>query len=484
MLLLPLLLVACESTVKISVDDTGRPDTDTDADADTDADTDADADTDTDTDTDTFLASEADVVLYGEDRQDGTGNGGLASAGDITGDGAPDLLAAAQGRSVGGGTYNGQAYVIALPAPGEASITTSRTLIDGVTDYSGFGSSVSAAGDVDGDGSDDILIGAHGESTAYIFHGPLPEGRMTADDAELALGTTGANDYTATLVGFAGDIDGDGLDDVIVNALQGPGGDALGAVYINLAASNIGYAPVGDDALVITGAESRGRVGGTPATTADLDGDGQLDLVVTGFDSGAGIFYGPLGAGERTLADADGWLAREAQLDFTGSALAADDFDADGYADLAIGAPAAIDAGLGSGAVFLAFGGDRLSGEHALADGGRLNGAEGDYTGVRLASPGDIDDDGVADLLVGAIYRDSGADRGGGAWLVHGPLTTEHRLLGGDDTDYIGDIAWGQLGTTLGGVVDFDADGALDIALGAFAGDQPGHGAIYLFSGG
>ena len=178
--------------------------------------------------------STADAILLGEVGDDGAGIS-VSTAGDIDGDGHDDILVGAYAHDAGG-TNAGAAYLLYGPVYGslDLSAADAKYIGEAPSDYAGY--TVSAGGDLDGDGLDDLVVGAKREGSggyhagaAYLIYSAVPgDVDLSLSDSKL-IGEE-ASDAAGYAIAQAGDVNGDGYDDLLVGAL----GNGNGAAYLML----------------------------------------------------------------------------------------------------------------------------------------------------------------------------------------------------------------------------------------------------------
>ena len=215
--------------------------------------------------------------------QAGSQAGSVVGGMDANADGLADLVVSAPGADASG-SLQGEVYLLLDPLGGTGALADADVVLTGSMDDASFGRSIAVGGDVDGDGYQDLLIGAPGfalggvadAGAAFLLQGPLTTSGVGATLAATAVyGETAGNQY-GTTVAWAGDPDADGTSDVLVGAIEE---DTVGAAYLYRAveagswfAGERGYRMGGD-----TLSEDIGRgIGGV----GDIDGDGLDDFVI------------------------------------------------------------------------------------------------------------------------------------------------------------------------------------------------------------
>jgi len=489
-------------------------------------------DGDIDLDTGTGTGPDGVTRFVGDDAWDLSGQS-VSSAGDVNGDGYEDFLIGAHQANPAGGAGAGETFLVfghggawadtdfndAFP-----STTAIRIFGDDENDDSGF--AVSWAGDVNGDGYEDFLIGApeadpaggagagetylvfgHGGPWADIdFNGAVPSTtaiRIFGDDE---------GDNSGVSVSTAGDVNDDGYDDFLIGAnhAEQPGGTWAGETYLVFGHAGAwadidfnGAVPAAT-AIRILGDDGLDGSGVSVSSAGDVNGDWYDDFLI-GADGADGP--GGLDTGESYLVF--GHDGAWANIDLSGAAPAttavrifgddifdnsghsvssAGDVNGDGHGDFMIGAYHANPAGgADAGETYLVFGhGDPwadIDFDGAVAPGTaiRIFGDDAsDRSGTSISWAGDVNNDGYSDLLIGA----PGADPGGGAdagetYLVFGHTGTWSNMEFNSGVAppaairIFGDDASDVSGRTVSQAGDVNNDGFGDLLIGARDADPP-----------
>ena len=428
-------------------------------------------------------------ILAGIDTGDYSGRS-VSSAGDVNGDGYDDLIIGANRADPNGDNQAGETYIVygGASAPGRGGVLdlsmldgTNGFILTGIDAYDRSGSSVSSAGDVNGDGYDDLIIGAYygadnyaGET--YVIYGgasaPGTDGVLDRSDLDGSNGfiLTGINaaDQSGFSVSSAGDVNGDGYDDLVIGASHAdPNGGNSGETYVIYGGANApGTAGVldlsdldGSNGFILTGIDGADVSGWSVSSAGDVNGDGYDDLVIGAWgadpngDSGAGetyVVYGGANApgtrGRFNLSMLDGTngfiLTGIDVRDYSGiSVSSAGDVNGDGYDDLIIGANRADPNGdINAGETYIVYGGASAPGSDGVLDlsslvldgstGFIVNGIDArDYSGSSVSSAGDVNGDGYDDLIIGAREADPNGDNAAGeTYIIYGGATGTESL--------------------------------------------------------
>ena len=364
----------------------------------------------------------------------------LAELQDIDADGVTDLIVA---DDPGGPAGTGAVYVYS---------GASGALLHQFSEGAGgrFGYAIADAGDVDADGTHDIIVGRPGASTAYVYSGAAGTSLLTL--------TAPGTELAGVAVASAGDINADGHGDLLVGAQHASlNGANAGRVYIFSGAD-------GSVLRAIDGSVAGDLFGTATDSVPDIDGDGVPEHAIGASDAGkwndGGVW---LYSGSGTLM----WrfLAPKPDAEFgTFFVAGIPDVNGDGKADVYVGDFAATTTASASGRVYL------LSG----IDGSVIRTIDGQSAKDGLGpgrEAGDLNGDGVGDLVVGSYSSRDGVANGG-----------RFDVFSGNDgarlATVVGTVAGAQLGFDAIGLGDVNADGVPDVAVSAAIGN-----AVYVISG-
>jgi hypothetical protein len=442
------------------------------------------------------------VWVYESDQVNSNLGLGVSTAGDVDGDGYDDVIISSESYP-NPDSYGGRAWVF-RGSPDGLSTEADWILTPMHQWTSGLGDSSSTAGDVNGDGYDDVIVGVIGhypEASAYIYHGSVT-GLSIIPDAVITSGC-GANMF-GDFVANAGDINGDGFDDVIVGAnhsCRDPGGAAF--VYYG--------SPTGVPTLpdwVVEAETVVGDVGRGVGPAGDVNGDGYDDIIVGDMhfdngvkgDGGAFVFYGsPNGlkdcGGNCTRLDAD-WTFVGENRGFLGfRVFTAGDLNGDGFSEVVVGEPGYWD-GIYAGGAYVFYGS-----ETGLKDcGGFCLPGDADWTfrchqgeaevGRAVATAGDVNTDGYDDLIVAAPFYQDDEEWEGWVFVFLGSGSGLVECAGNCmpwDADWSveSNNEYAFFGHSVRTAGDVNGDGADDIVIGApdYTVEIDEEGAAFVYHG-
>ncbi|MCP4712199.1 MAG: hypothetical protein GY869_26550, partial [Planctomycetes bacterium] len=397
-----------------------------------------------------------DVILEGEQALDVFHES--SGAGDVNGDGYDDVI-------VSSSTCDGNAGRSYIYFGGSDMDSVVDVTLYGESGWNYFGNSLAGAGDVNGDGYADVIVGARGYNMntgrSYIFFGGssmdnVPDLIFNGEDAENVFGSA---------VAGAGDLNGDGYADVIVGASGY--NQAAGRSYIYYGGIDMDN----DSDLTLDGETEGDGFGKSVAGAGDLNQDGYVDVIVgapwyNDYTGRSYIYFG----GDNPDSDFDLTLDGEGVLNYFGMSVAgAGDVNDDGCADVIVGAPWYIQA---TGRSYIYFGG---SGMDPIADitldgEGVLN-----YFGMSVAGAGDVNNDGYDEAIVGApgFYNTTGR-----CYTYFGGSSMDSVI----DLTFQGEYTWNMFGSSVAGDLDLNGDGYDDVIVGA-NGHHSYNGRVYVYFG-
>ena len=409
------------------------------------------------------------VVQWGS--TDALAGWSVAHAGDVNGDGYADVLVGAPDASNG---QSGEGLVFVHYGKDGGMDPVPDVVLEMNQVGAGFGTAVRTAGDLNGDGYADVVIGApgafSGAGRAYVFMGG-PAGLSTMPALTLNIGP-GAQFGAA--VSTAGDVDHDGFSDVIIS---GPGAGQV-RLYRGSAAGLIAT-----PALVINDPQPGSGFGSALATAGDVNGDGFSDIIigapeyVSGGVRGAayihhGSLTGPSATPDRTL------IGNQNNCRFGTSVAGAGDVNGNGFSDVAIGADRWASGQADEGAVFVHYG--SAAGVQATGFTTLQSNVVGARMGYCVAEGGDINGDGYADIVAGTPFFD-GALSGQGRVYVF-PGRPGGPALAGELQN--AQVTGARMGWSVAGGGDTDGDGFSDVLAGAPYRQGAGNeGALWVMRG-
>ncbi len=457
--------------------------------------------------------------------------GTSTAAGDFDGDGRMEIAVGAPGAAApGGAPHRGAVYVFeddvfdSLP-PDTPAADVAALVIRGRTEHGRFGM-VLAAGDVDGDGIDDLLVGAPEADVegrvacgaVFVFRGGMSATWGDGPDESVSFvlsGTTSGDRLGSSL--FLGDVDGDGAPELLVSAPRAGHPRWSGIVYVlrsDVLGDATGQMTVSQLAHASVAGGNRGDALRGLAV-GDVDGDGRAEVIV-------GAYHGDPAAGERTDAGvvhvleserlspgervvlpaagatAPGTIGGPERSGFFGGAIAVGDVDSDGVDDLVIGAYASRAGGKkieATGEVYLLVGGQELNGEAIDLRRSGIAKFESrsrwDLFGLPILVA-DLNGDGADDIIISAQFADSpgkSREKCGEVYIYRGSLRSVVAAKAGGvelaDVVIVGAEEQGAFGGSLL-ALDAVSGTGVDLVIGApdaaSSSGEPRAGKLYAVS--
>jgi len=427
----------------------------------------------------------------------------ITAGGDFDADGFTDFAAGAPSSN-----SNGQVFMVG----GDSLIEPDAgwtTVFSGAESAEQFGYDLAQVGDVNGDGFDDLLVGARGNDllgqnagAAYLFFGQESGWDTEVSGSDASASFLGENTYArvGTSLAAGGDMDGDGFAELLIagqlNTYEDDDEDkGTGRVYVVYGGDSAWAqnTSIADADAAFDGPTSYAYAGRSLAS-GDFDGDGTRDLAVgapyaNSYKGGTYVMSHGDGrfSGSGELDDASVSLSGDSTYDTFGWTIAAGDITGDGVDELIVGSPLADDSYDEGGSVHIYEGAaDFFDGDPEVLT--TLHGAwDDEQLGTGLDAGPDVNGDGIGDLVVGSIqsYKRL-VTKGGRSWLVHGRDASEWPsvfqiedasavVYGNSVNDYVGDANV---------LADLDGDGRAELLVGTGyfeVGDNKDAGAIFVF---
>jgi hypothetical protein len=380
-----------------------------------------------------------------------------------------------------------------------------------LNDYDYFGAAVAHIGDLDGDGVNDVAVGAPGDDkdpeswknsgAVWILFlkddGSVKKTQKVSSTAGGLKAELDPSDDFGHGVAGLGDFDGDGTPDIAVGARRDDDGTGnAGAIYILLMSPNGTVKETHKISSEAGGFEGELKnsdyFGTSVAALGDVDGNGITDIAVGAYGSGDGTGNSEIGAVWILFMEKDATVLNQVKIDhltlglegkldnagqFGYGVAGPGDIDSDGTPDLVVGAPK--DSGIGAVWVF------RLTSKGGIKDYSRIGHGLGgfpkilssnDRFGVSVGAVGDLNGDGVSELAVGAHFDDDGCNSCGAVYVLRmnaDGTVSYHQKLSQEQGNFGGPLSGGapNFGRSVSGVGDINKDGILDLVVGAYHDD-------------
>lgn len=444
-------------------------------------------------------AEDLNIIINGTNNNDRIG--GAVSYGDVNNDGYDDAVIGAVAAE-DGGSDRGRVYVVygAASKPASIDVENANVIINGVSDNNFFGYALSAEGDINNDGYDDIVVTAiaatdtgTNRGRAYIFYGgSAMSSSIDAENANVIINGVEDGDQFGYAVAAGGDVNNDGYEDLIITMQQWT---VESKAYVFLGSSSWASSINAETAnLIINGTYD--AFASKAVIHGDINNDNYDDIVIaaTGDDAAASdsgavyVFYGA-SSFPATMTDTQAnFIIRGQQAnDFLGSSLDVAPLDNDGNDDLLLGSPELVVASGNTGKTYLFYGSTSMSGiTSATNANATFTGTnDTDNFGLSVSIAGDLDNDGYQDIAIGGQgASDAGLFRGrtyvfrGGSQRFSGTVAAANAnviINGTNDLDYFHRLAYKG---------DLNNDGFADLLISAPGAEDTGmdRGRVYVYT--
>lgn len=415
----------------------------------------------------------------------------VSSAGDVNGDGYSDVICGAPHYDLGQDNEGG-AFVY---KGGASGLTLTAVTFQSNQKDAEMGTAVSTAGDFNGDGFSDVLVGIpyydedkvdQGQAMLYLGSGTFfdPQATITSHEFD--------NDHLGALVGMAvataGDVDGDGFSDVLIGAVHDSQGQTKeGSVAVCYGSAN---GNLFSDFTYLQIDQANAKFGYSVASAGDIDADGYSDVIIgarwykNGLnEDGEGAAFIYKGSGNGLQSSPTVIEGNQYNAAMGNKVSSAGDVNGDGYSDVLVSACLYDVQGVQDNGIVQLYLGSSTGITSQQQPTRTFYGKYNDHMGSSIACAGDVNGDGYSDILLGAEYYDNGQFNEGGVFVYHG---SKNGIVGDPVATLESNQIDGWFGTAVSSAGDVNGDGYSDILVGCYTFDngQKDEGHVFVYHGG